>query len=143
VRPDSPCRGKAAIFTIRNVGGVSLLLFGSTFLWVTPMFAASDVATSGTAWAATGVLAAVTITAFSVATWGLFRRVSWWEPLAALSAVLGLATLVPYWVAANASAVANPVFDVVINAVGSAGVLLLLRVPRLEHWVHAHVSAGQ
>jgi hypothetical protein len=129
--------------SIRNVGGVSMLLFGSTFLWVTPMFAASDVDTSGTAWATTGVLAASTIAAFSVATWGLFRRVSWWETLAALSAVLGLATLLPYWVAANASGVANPVFDIVIHAAGSGGVLLLLRVPRLEHWVHAHVAAGQ
>lgn len=128
--------------SIRNTGGVSLLLFGSTFLWVTPMFAAADVDTSGTAWAATGILAAVTISGFTVATWGLFRRVSWWETLAALSAVVGLAVLVPYWVAATESGVANPAFDVVIHAAGSAGVLVLLRVPRLEHWVHAHVAAG-
>jgi hypothetical protein len=130
------------MFSIRNLGGVSMLLFGSTFLWLTPMFAASDVETSGMAWAATGILVAVTISGFTVATWGLFRLVSWWETLAALSAVLGLATLVPYWVAADASGVANPVFDVVIHAAGSAGVLLLLRVPRLELWVHSHVAAG-
>lgn len=119
-----------------------MLLFGSTFLWVTPMFAASDVETADTAWAATGILAAVTICGFTVATWGLFRDVSWWEMLAALSAVAGLSTLLPYWVAADASGVANPVFDVVIHAAGSAGVLRLLRVPRFEHWVHAHVAAG-
>ena len=86
------------------------------------------------------------------AAWGLrggppcrrevFRRASWWEALAELGAVLGLVTLVPYWVAANASGVARPVFDVVIHAAGSVGVLLLLRVPRLEHWVHSHVAAG-
>jgi hypothetical protein len=130
------------MFSIRNVGGASMLLFGTTFLWVTPMFAASDVETSGMAWAATGVLAAATIGSFTVATWGLFRRASWWETLAALSAVVGLVTLLPYWVAADSSGVANPVFDVVVHAAGSAGVLVLLRVPRLEHWVHAHVAAG-
>ena len=119
-----------------------MLLFGSTFLWVTSMFAASDVDTSGKIWATTGVLAAATIAAFTVATWGLFRDVSWWETLAALSAVLGLATLVAYWVAANSSGVANPVLDVVIYAAGSVGVLLLLRVPQLKHWMHAHVAAG-
>ena len=130
------------MFGIRNLGGVTMFLFGSTFLWVTPMFAASDVNTSGSAWAATGVLAAATIGGFTVATWGLFRKVSWWETLAALSAGVGLAALVPYWVAANSSAVANPVFDVVIHAAGSVGVLVLLRVPRLESWVHGHVAAG-
>lgn len=130
------------MFSIRNVGGVSMFLFGSTFLWITPMFAASDVETSGTAWAVTGILAAVTIIGFSVASWGLFRRASWWEPLAALSAIAGLLTLMPYSVAADASGVANPVFDVVLHAAGSAGVLLLLRVPQLEHWVHGHVMGG-
>ena len=62
--------------------------------------------------------------------------------LAALSAVIGLATLVPYWIAADASDVASPLFDVVIHAAGSAGVLVLLRVPRFEHWVDRHVAAG-
>ena len=131
------------MLSIRNLGGVSLLLFGSTFLWITPMFAASDIDTSGSAWAATGILAAATILGFTTATWGLFRCFSWWEMFAVLSAVLRLVTLAPYWVAADASSVANPVFDVVIHAAGSAGVLLLLRVPRLELWVHAHVAAGQ
>jgi hypothetical protein len=130
------------MFSIRSLGGVAMFLFGTTFLWVTPMFAASDVETSGTAWAATGVLAAVTISGFSGATWGLFRRASWWETLAALSAVVGLLTLLPYWIAAHSSGVANPMLDVVIHAAGSAGVLVLLRVPRLEHWVNAQVAAG-
>jgi hypothetical protein len=56
--------------------------------------------------------------------------------------VVGLLTLVPYWIAASSSGVANPLFDVVIHAAGSAGVLLLLRVPRFEYWVHRHVVAG-
>lgn len=139
---DQPGRGKVTMFSIRNVGGVSLFLFGTTFLWLTPMFAAADVETSGAAWAAVAVLASVTIVGFTVATWGLFRDTDWWEPLGVACAVAGLFTLVPYWIAANRSGVANPVFDVVIHAAGSFGVLLLLRLPRLEHWVHGHVATG-
>ena len=130
------------MFSIRNVGGVSLFLFGTTFLWLTPMFAAADVDTAGAAWAAVAFLASVTIIGFTVATWGLFRRTDWWEPLGVACAVAGLVTLVPYWIAAAGSGVANPVFDVVIHAAGSFGVLLLLRFPRLERWVHGHVATG-
>lgn len=130
------------MFTIRNVGGVALFLFGTTFVWLTPMFAAAEVDTSGVAWSTAAVLAAVTIIGFTIATWGLFRRTDWWEPLAVASAAAGVVTLVPYWIAAQGSGVANPVFDVVIHAAGSVGVVLLLRVPRLEHWVDGHVAAG-
>ncbi len=129
------------MFSIRNVGGVSLFLFGTTFLWLTPMFTAADVDTAGAAWTAVTILAAVTIIGFTVATWGLFQRTEWWEPLGVACAVAGLVTLVPYWMAADASGVANPGFDVVIHAAGSFAVLLLLRLPRLERWVHGHVVA--
>jgi hypothetical protein len=130
------------MFSIRNVGGVSLLLFGTTFLWLTPMFAAPAVDTSGAAWSTVAFLAAVTLIGFTVAAWGLLRRTDWWEPLAVTCALIGLVTLVPYWIAAGGSGVANPLFDMVIHAAGSFGVLLLLRLPRLEHWVHGHVATG-
>ncbi|MEP7089372.1 MAG: hypothetical protein ABI776_04625 [Nocardioidaceae bacterium] len=131
------------MFGIRNVGGVAFFLFGTTFVWLTPMFAATEVDTSGAAWATVALLSTVTIAGFTVATWGLFRDTGWWELLGVGCAVTGLVTLVPYWIAAHGSGVANPAFDVVIHATGSLGVLLLLRVPRLEHWVHGHVAAGQ
>lgn len=135
-------RGKVIVFSIRNIGGVSLFLFGTTFLWLTPMFAAADVDTAGAAWTAVAILATLTIIGFTVDTWGLFQRTDWWEPLSVACAVAGLVTLVPYWMAADGSGVANPVFDVVIHAAGSFGVLLLLRLPRLERWVHGHVATG-
>ena len=131
------------MFSIRNVGGVSLFLFGTTFLSLTPFYAASGIDTSGAAWATAGVLASAVIVGFTVATWGLFRRAAWWEQLATVSAIVGLVTLGPYWVAADASGVANPAFDAAIHAVGSVGVLLLLHVPKLEHWVRGHVVAGR
>ncbi len=131
------------MFNIRNIGGVSLFLFGTTFLWLTPMYVAAGVDTSGAAWAVTGVLAAAIIVGFTGATWGLFRRSQWWGQLATDSALVGVVALVPYWIAADGSGVANPAFDVTIHAVGCAGVLVLLHVPRLEHWVHGHVVAGR
>ena len=131
------------MFTIRNLGGTALLLFGSTFLWLTPTFAAQGVDTSGAAWATTAVLAIATLAGFTAATWGLFRRTSWWETVAVISAVVGLLALVPYWAAADGSGVATPGFDVAIHALGSAGVLVLLRVPRFEHWVSGHVVADR
>jgi hypothetical protein len=130
------------VFSIRNIGGVSLFLFGTTFVWLTPMFAAADVDTTGAAWTAVALLSSATILGFTVATWGLFKGSNWWEPLGVACAVAGLVTLVPYWMAAAGSGVANPVFDVVIHAAGSFGVLLLLRLPRLERWVHGHVATG-
>jgi peptidoglycan/LPS O-acetylase OafA/YrhL len=131
------------MFSIRNIGGVSLFLFGTTFLWLTPMYAAAGTDTSGVAWAMTTALAFEVIVSFAVATYGLFRRTAWWERLATASAIMGFAALVPYWVAADASGVADPPFDVAIHALGCAGVLVLLRVPRLEHWVNGHVVAGR
>ena len=131
------------MFSIRNIGGVALFLFGTTFLWLTPLFAApKGTNTTGAAWVTTGVLAAAVIIGFTVATWGLFRRATWWENLATISAIAGLVTLVPYWVAADASGVSDPAFLVVISALGSVGVLVLLHVPKLEHWVSRHVLAG-
>jgi hypothetical protein len=38
------------MFTIRNLGGTALLLFGSTFLWLTPTFAAQGVDTIRLMW---------------------------------------------------------------------------------------------
>lgn len=129
------------MFTVRNLGGIALFLFGSTFLWLTPAFATRGIATGGPMWAITRILAFVTIAGFTVATWGLFQRTSWWEGVAVGSAVVGLVVLVPYWIAAARSGETTPAFNVLVHAVGSAGVLVLLLVPQLERWVDAHVMA--
>jgi hypothetical protein len=91
------------MFTVRNLGGIALFLFGTTFLWLTPAFASKDVSTDGALWAVTRVMALVTLAGFLVATYGLFQRDSWWETVAVGSAVLGLLTLVPFWIAAAKS----------------------------------------
>ena len=130
------------MFTIRNVGGVALFLFGTTFLWLTPMFATEGVSTKGTAWSITQILSLVVLAGFTVATWGLFARTGWWDSLAVASALVGLVVLVPYWMAASNAGEVNPAFNVFIHAAGSAGVLVLLLVPALSRWVEGHVMAG-
>ena len=129
------------MITIRNLGGISLLLAGSTWLWLTPAFPGRGVSTTGVMWAITRALSLLTIAAFCVATWGLFARHPWWEPAAIGSAVLGLMALIPYWVAAHhggepAGAVTWNSFVHVLMVVG---VLILLLVPQLERWVSQHV----
>jgi Zn-dependent alcohol dehydrogenase len=104
------------MFTIRNLGGVALFLFGTTFLWLTPSFASQGVSTKGVAWSITQVLALVTLALFTAATWGLFTASHAGEP--------------------------NPGFTVVVHALGSVGVWVLLLVPALERWVDSHVLAG-
>jgi hypothetical protein len=131
------------MFTTRNLGGIALFLFGTTFVWLTPAFAAAGISTDGFLWSATQVLALATVVGFTVATWGLFRRASWWEAAALTSAALGVVVLVPYWLAARLSGVADPGFDVLIHALGALGVFVLLLVPRLERWVRGHVLAGR
>jgi hypothetical protein len=130
------------MFTIRVVGGLALLTFGSTFVWLTPEFASRGVSTAGSLWAITRILSLVAVLGFTIATWGLFRKASWWEGAAVVSAVLGVVVLVPYWVAAHRAGEAAPGFNVLVHALGSAGVLVLLLVPPLERWVDAHVMAA-
>lgn len=130
------------MFTIRNVGGVALFLFGTTFMWLTPMFASKGVDTGGTLWAVTRVLSFITLVGFCIATWGLFQRSTWWEPVAIGSAVLGLVAVLPYWIAAARANETAPAFNALIHVVGSAGVLVLLLVPTLERWVDSHVMSS-
>lgn len=130
------------MFTIRNLGGVALFLFGTTFLWLTPAFATQGLSTKGVAWSITQVLALVTIALFTAATWGLFTKAGWWEAVAVVAAALGFLVLVPYWLAAGHAGEPNPGFNVFVHALGSAGVWVLLLVPSLERWVSGHVIAG-
>lgn len=130
------------MWTIRTFGGIALFLFGTTFLWLTPMFATRGIPTDGFLWSLTRVLAFLTLAGFTAATWGLFHRDSWWEAVAVGSAVLGLVVLVPYWIAAARAGETNPAFNVLIHALGSAGVLALLLIPKLERWVDSHVMGS-
>ncbi len=132
------------MITVRNLGGIALLLAGSTWLWLTPAFASRGVATSGALWALTRVLCLLTMVGFCAATWGLFTRQSWWEAVALGSATLGLIALVPYWVAAHGGGetAGTAAWNSLVHVLMATGVLALLLVPQLEHWVDHHVMGG-
>jgi hypothetical protein len=132
------------MFTIRNLGGVALLLAGSTWLWLTPAFAGRGVTTSGAAWAVTRVLCLVTVLGFCVASWGLFTRHSWWEALALGSAVVGLIALVPYLFAAldGGETTGTATWNAAVHVVMLVGIVVMLRVPPLEQWVDHHVMGS-
>ena len=86
------------MFTIRNLGGVALLLAGSTWIWMTPAFASRGVSTSGVMWGLTQAMSLLTVAGFCVATWGLFARHPWWETVAIGASVVGLLAVVLFWV---------------------------------------------
>jgi hypothetical protein len=132
------------MFTIRNIGGVALFLAGTTWLWLVPAFASKGVTTTGVFWATTRVLSLVTVAAFVIATWGLFTRHSWWEPAALASGVIGLLTLIPYWVAATGSGetTGTTAWNAFVHVLMVAGIFVLLLVPQLERWVNGHVMSG-
>ena len=132
------------MFTIRNMGGVALLLAGSSWLWLTPAFAGKGVSTSGALWATTRLLSLVTVAGFCVATWGLFARPSWWEATALGSAALGLIALAPFWFAARGGGetAGTVAWNVFVHLLMLAGIFILLLVPQLERWVNHHVMSG-
>jgi hypothetical protein len=85
-----------AVFTIRNLGGVALFLFGTTYLWLTPMFASRGLPTKGIWWSVSQILAFATRLGSTIATWGLLKKSTWWDGVASASAVIGLVVLIPY-----------------------------------------------
>lgn len=129
------------MFTVRNTGGVALLLAGATWAWLTPSFASQGVDTTGFLWAVTLILSLLTVAGFLVATWALFTRRSWWEPAVLASATLGLVALIPFWFAATGGGetTGTTAWNVFVHVLMVAGILTLLRVPRLEKWVNHHV----
>jgi cell shape-determining protein MreD len=126
------------------MGGVALFLAGSTWLWLTPVFATTGVVTSGLLWSTTRVLSLLTIAGFCVATLGLFTRQSWWENVAIGSAVVGLLALIPYWLAGvrGGETTGTVAWNATVHLVIVAGVFTLLLVPQLEGWVQRHVMGG-
>lgn len=132
------------MWTIRTMGGLALLLAGSTWLWLTPAFAGREVVTTGISWSITRVLCLVTIAGFSAATLGLFARQEWWEWAALGSAGVGLLTLVPYWVAAarGGEPAGTTTWNVFVHVVMLGGIFALLLVPQWERWVDHHVMSG-
>lgn len=132
------------MFSVRNMGGVALLLAGSTWLWLIPAFATKGVTTEGLLWSATRALSLLTVLGFCVATAGLFARQSWWETAAIGSAAVGLLALIPYWFAGTqgGETVGTVAWNATLHVLMVAGIFTLLLVPKLQDWVQHHVMSG-
>jgi len=131
-------------FTIRNLGAVALFLAGTTWLWLAPGTTGRSVSTSATPWAVTRVASLLTLAGFTIATWGLFSRSSWWEAVALAAVAVGLVAVIPYAVAASRDGepVGATAWNMLTHVMMVAGVFVLLLVPQLEGWVDHHVMGG-
>jgi hypothetical protein len=121
------------MFTFRNELALGIFLFGTTYLWLTPAFAGP--AARGTLWLVVQVMAFVAIATFSAAAWGLFRGADWWEPLAIGAAIIGMACVVPYWIAVQQLETPDTFSNSVIHLLGGALILITLLAPPAERWI--------
>ena len=125
-------RGWRGWWTRRNVVAAALLVYASTFLWMTSSFAGTKTPPGGAAWALANVGALVGLALFTLAARGVFKSTSWWERAASAGAIAGLVTLVPYGIAASSTGVSGPGLNSAIHIAGSVIVLLVLLVPACE-----------
>jgi hypothetical protein len=86
---------------LRTAVAICVFLFGTTFLWLTPVMSGKQADLSGTHWAVVQVLVWLSIIGFAAAAWGMLRSHDWWVPVIAGSAVLGVAATVMYVIAAR------------------------------------------
>ena len=133
-------RGWRRRWTRRNVAAATLLVYASTFLWMTSAFAGTKKPPGGAMWAIATVGALASLALFTLAGWGMFKSRPWWERAASAGAIVGLAALVPYGLAASTTGVSGPGLNSAIHIMGSAAVLLVLLVPALEHRMTAWLS---
>ena len=135
-------RGSRRRWARRDVAAATLLVYASTFLWMTSAFAGTKTPPGGATWALASIGALASLASFTLAAWGLFKSRPWWERAASAGAITGLAALVPYGLAASSTGVSGPGLNSTIHIIGSAAVLLVLLVPALERRMTAWLSGG-
>ncbi len=129
-------------WTRRNTAAAALLVYASTFMWMTAAFAGTKKPSGGTAWALASAGALASLALFTLAAWGVFKSRPWWERAAAAGAITGLAALVPYGIAASSTGVSGPGLNSAIHLAGSAAILLILLVPAPERRLRAWLSGA-
>lgn len=128
------------MFTFRNLSAISMFLFGTTFMWLTPMFVAGDPKPKGFAWTLVLLLSWVVMAGFTAGAWAIYKELSWWEPVAIASALVGSVTVIAYWMAATwTGGVVGAAFNVVIHIVGIAGTFAATLVRPVNDWMTAHI----
>jgi hypothetical protein len=127
------------MWTFKNVMAVGLFLFGTTFLWMTASFTGRTPPPSGGAWTIVNALAMVSLVGFAVAAWGVYKQFEWWEVAAAMSGVMGLASVVPFVVGESQLDVGFADPGVQINlwmhVIGSLAAITIAVLPAAHDWV--------
>ena len=126
------------MFTFRTIFAVGMFLFGTTFLWMTASFAGKTPPPEGPVWTIEMVLAMLALVGFSIAAWGVFKDLSWWEPVAVISSVIGLVAVIPYAIGlAGLGGVTDSgvAINLGLHVFGSVIVVALVLVPSLHAWV--------
>jgi len=131
------------MWTFTSVMAVGLLLFGSTFLWMTAPMAATTPPPTGAAWTLTNVLSLATVIGFALAAWAVYKQYAWWDTAALVSGIVGLVAVVPFVVGQSQLEVGLGDPGVQINlwlhVLGSAAVIAMVRLPAAHDWVARRV----
>ena len=127
------------MWTFSNVLALGLLLFGTTFLWMTAAMASTTPPPTGTAWTLTNVLSFAAVIGFTIAAWAVYKQYAWWDTAALVSGVVGLVAVVPFVVGQGQLDVGSGDLGVQINVwmhiLGSAAVIALVLIPAADDWV--------
>jgi hypothetical protein len=127
--------------TVRNALAVALFLFGASYLWLTPAFL-NRAGFQGTIFDPKGLLALIAIVGFTAAACALFKDQGWWVPVAIASGLIGLASVIPYWIWVLPTGGGNTsemIENAILHAAGGAVVAIVLLVPATERWLTGHV----
>ena len=127
--------------TFRNALAMVLFLFGASYLWLTPTFL-NQPGFRGTIFDPKGLLAVIAILGFAVAAWGLFKDQGWWVSVAVASGLIGVASVIPYWIWALPTAEGNRpqmIENLIIHLAGGAVVAIVLLVPTTQRWLTSHL----
>lgn len=125
------------VLTFRNVLAVGLLLFGASYLWLTPMWLDQGDPKLGVL-DPRGLLAVIAVLGFAIAAWGIFRSAGWWEPIAIGASIVGMISVIPYRIMAQTSTTVDKAAafeNIGIHLLGAAIVLAVLLVRPVEHWL--------
>jgi hypothetical protein len=129
------------MFTFRNMLAIAVFLFATTFLWMMPLFIGPKA--TGALWNVAQVLGFLAIIGFTATAWGIFTAAGWWEPVAIVSGVIGVAATIPYAIAAPSLPTGGDPLSLGINiamhALGSAAVVAALLVAPIEHWIAGRI----
>ena len=131
------------MWTFTNVVALGLLLFGSTFLWMTAAMAGTTPPPTGTAWTLTNVLSFAAVIGFTIAAWALFKQYAWWDTAALVSSIVGLVAVVPFVVGQSQLAVGfgDPGVQIHLwtHVLGRAAVTAIVLLPAAHDWVARHL----